>query len=237
MVEMPRKLTIAAILWAVPMMVTAAGGPKIKFDKTVHDYGKIQCGKVVEAEFPFTNMGDAPLLIKKLRATCGCTKAVHGSRDVPPKGTSKIVASFDTRDMRAGRKRKMVHVHTNDPKNPIVSLRLYADVVRHVTVEPRRLAKSLPGYRKSVEFSVTAKNTSNQTVTLQAKKVKGAAVQAFLAPQTVIVPPASEIPFKIRLDLKEEPGRFHYLGRLLLKSDLPEENEVGIQYMVTLGES
>ena len=46
---------------------------KIAFEETVHEYGTIKQGEVVKHDFKFTNTGNAPLVIKKVDASCGCT--------------------------------------------------------------------------------------------------------------------------------------------------------------------
>ena len=48
-------------------------GPVITFKKAVHDFGVVKEGDVVETKFEFTNTGNAPLLITKIKAGGGCT--------------------------------------------------------------------------------------------------------------------------------------------------------------------
>ncbi|MGB1216265.1 MAG: DUF1573 domain-containing protein, partial [Saprospiraceae bacterium] len=49
------------------------GGAKIKFEKTVHNFGTINEGDKIKHEFFFKNTGTKDLLIKDATATCGCT--------------------------------------------------------------------------------------------------------------------------------------------------------------------
>ncbi|MEJ2717374.1 MAG: DUF1573 domain-containing protein [Deltaproteobacteria bacterium] len=89
----PTKAGLLVVLLILPLMVYAATGPRISFDKETHDYGDVQYGDTVTEEFDFTNTGDKTLVIDKLRATCGCTKAIKGSSEVPPGGKSSIVGT------------------------------------------------------------------------------------------------------------------------------------------------
>ena len=65
----------------------------IKFDKTTHDFGKFsENSPVVSCTFPFTNIGDAPLVIHQAVASCGCTVPEYTKEPIMPgkKGTIKV---------------------------------------------------------------------------------------------------------------------------------------------------
>ena len=47
--------------------------PDFKFDKETYDFGKIPTTKPVSVEFKFTNIGEKPLIITNVSASCGCT--------------------------------------------------------------------------------------------------------------------------------------------------------------------
>jgi hypothetical protein len=47
--------------------------PDFKFDKETYDFGKISTAKPVSVEFKFTNVGEKPLIITNVSASCGCT--------------------------------------------------------------------------------------------------------------------------------------------------------------------
>ncbi|RZK69440.1 MAG: DUF1573 domain-containing protein [Pedobacter sp.] len=47
--------------------------PDFKFDKETFDFGKIPTTKPVSVEFKFTNIGEKPLIITNVAASCGCT--------------------------------------------------------------------------------------------------------------------------------------------------------------------
>jgi Protein of unknown function (DUF1573) len=229
-----RKFAALLLLLALPTLVSAGNGPKISFEKTEHDYGKVLYGDTVTTEFVFTNEGDETLVIEKLHASCGCTKALIGSKEIPPKGGSKIRASFDTIGLRAGKKKKTVYVHTNDPKAPRTKLHLYADVVRHVSVAPARVAKKLKSFQEVISFPLTAKNASDKTVTITGAKLRGSGAKVSLEPGNVVVPPNSKTPFKIVLHLKKEKERFFYMGRVVLTTNHPREHELLVRYLVKL---
>jgi hypothetical protein len=70
--------------------------PAMVFRDTLFDFGKVREGEIVECAFVFTNTGKGPLLISRARSTCGCTVPEWPEAPVPPSGTGKISARFDT---------------------------------------------------------------------------------------------------------------------------------------------
>jgi len=64
--------------------------PEFKFEKEVHDFGKIAQGKPVQVDFKFTNVGDEPLIITSVESTCGCTVPKYTSTPVK-KGESGVI--------------------------------------------------------------------------------------------------------------------------------------------------
>ena len=47
--------------------------PRIELDTDVYDFTEITQGESVSAEFALKNIGDAPLLIRSAKGSCGCT--------------------------------------------------------------------------------------------------------------------------------------------------------------------
>jgi len=101
----------------------------IKFDKTVHDYGKIkeEAGKV-KCRFTFTNTGNDTLKIINVKPSCGCTAAEWTKTGVLPKKTGFIDAVFDP-DHRPGPFDKGIAVTTNAPDNPMINLVIKGEVL------------------------------------------------------------------------------------------------------------
>ncbi|MBY0245702.1 MAG: DUF1573 domain-containing protein [Sphingobacteriaceae bacterium] len=44
-----------------------------KFENETHNFGKILLGKPVTHNFTFTNVGEEPLILTNVQASCGCT--------------------------------------------------------------------------------------------------------------------------------------------------------------------
>jgi hypothetical protein len=228
------KTLILGLLLLVPGAAYAGSGPRITFDKNDHDYGKVRYGQTVTEEFTFTNTGDEKLVIEQLRSSCGCTKAVQGSSEIPAGGKSKIVASFDTTDLKPGMKQKMIYVHSNDPEKPVVKLVLIADVVKEVNISPPSLAKKLAGFAETVTFPVKISNTSDVEVAVKGLQVNAADVTAELEPHRVQVKPHGNGTFDVVLKLEKDPARHFYMGRLMVLTDHPKEKQIELGYLIQL---
>ncbi|SDC92541.1 DUF1573 domain-containing protein [Williamwhitmania taraxaci] len=104
-----------------------ANAPVISFNESTFEFGSITEGTPVEHEFVFTNKGKTDLIIRKVKASCGCTTVNPDIKIVKPGQSSSIKASFRT-DNYSGRQTKTITVISNDPKNANVSLRLTGSI-------------------------------------------------------------------------------------------------------------
>ncbi len=84
---------------------------KIVFDKSVYDYDTIVQGANGDCVFRFTNIGDAPLVIADVNASCGCTKPRWDKKPVMPGKSGVIHVTYNT--MLTGHFRKTLVVRTN----------------------------------------------------------------------------------------------------------------------------
>ena len=117
---------VATVVGAV--LLVAAAGPSIRFDETTHDFGTIRSDQPVAYDWPFRNLGDAPLRIVRTRPQCGCTATVLGEEAVPPGGRGTMNVTFDPVGLEGG-VRKSLAVMSDDPRKPRVLLTLVAEVV------------------------------------------------------------------------------------------------------------
>ncbi len=101
---------------------------KIQFEKTVHDFGTIHEGEVVTYRFKFKNVGDKPLIISKVKPSCGCTASDYSKDPVPPGEEGYIEVSFNSTG-RIGKQNKTVEVFANtEPKVHV--LRFTGEVIQ-----------------------------------------------------------------------------------------------------------
>jgi hypothetical protein len=103
----------------------------IKFSKTDHNFGQMIEGVIGTVEFPFTNTGKSDLKIIQTSTSCGCTAGVADKETYAPDETGAIEISFDSRN-RPGKNSKYITIYTNSPANPVVRLKITAEVASDV---------------------------------------------------------------------------------------------------------
>jgi hypothetical protein len=102
--------------------------PVIAFDNRVFDFGKIRQGQTIEHHFNFTNQGQSDLIIRAVRAGCGCTSSEPQKLRLAPGETSSIRAVFNPAGFR-GMQNRAITVISNDPASPTLVLRITGEIV------------------------------------------------------------------------------------------------------------
>src|SRR5437016_9584338 len=110
-------------------------GPKIQFEQSVYDFGKVSAGEAVKHTYIFTNVGDTLLELSNVQPSCGCTTAGEWSRKVEPGKTGAIPVQFNSGAYNGG-VTKTVTVTSNDKGQPTVTLQLKGTIWKPIDVSP-----------------------------------------------------------------------------------------------------
>lgn len=113
---------------AFGFLANSANAQEISFEKTTHNFGKVERGPKVYYEFMFINTGDKPLIIDHVDKTCGCTTPEWTTDPVMPGDTGYIKFGFDT-DRPAGGFAKGLTVHSNAVNKPEQSLIFEGEII------------------------------------------------------------------------------------------------------------
>ena len=108
---------------------------RIAFVQKEFDAGRVPQGRIVDAEFVFTNTGTAVLEIRDVRPGCGCTATTNWDRTVEPGKVGRIPMRFDTGRF-SGPVTKPTTVTCNDPTQSQIILTVKADIWRPVDIQP-----------------------------------------------------------------------------------------------------
>jgi hypothetical protein len=93
------------------------------------DFGKIKEGENLEVSFRFKNVGDKPLVISNVSASCGCTVPETPKKPYAPGETGVIKASFNSSG-KVGSQAKQVNVFANlDPAMTTLNFRVEVKAV------------------------------------------------------------------------------------------------------------
>jgi hypothetical protein len=144
-VPLAAAVLLSALSWGSSSSpAQAAGTPVIDVAHPVFDFGTVPEGDPARHVFKVKNAGTAPLEIRSVNASCGCTAAAPREKQIPPGGSGEIEVTYSTAGRR-GRAEKTVTVNTNDPKTPTTTLTIKADVVYLLGFEPNYTFLSATG--------------------------------------------------------------------------------------------
>jgi hypothetical protein len=142
-----------------------ANGPRLKIDARELDFGDVVRGETVEGAFAIENIGDQSLYIEKAQPGCGCTLASFDAV-IPPGQTGYVRVALDTtkQPRTTGR---YVTVHSNDPVEPRIQLRLKAMVVGSIELKPGDKVQLGNRRNQRMEPSVLVRKDVTETGKLQ----------------------------------------------------------------------
>ena len=212
------RCTLLFLLLHIYPYASAQQGSALSFLSTTLDLGHIaEDGGSVLGCFEARNIGEQPMEVKSVVATCGCTSTSY-ERGVVGAGESfKLQVRFDPMN-RPGRIDKHIFVEVSDADRPI-ELRL----VGYVTPRERSVDEVYPfdmgaglrfnsnfrafGYvehGKSVELRVGYINTSDRTVALAIRSVASSGALSIVAPRCIAAQEAGDIVLSYSLPINSD---------------------------------
>ncbi len=140
---MKRILSLIAVI-VLTTASYAQAGAKMEFKSDTVDYGTTSKDNDNGLRsFEFTNTGDAPLIIKNVKSTCGCTVPSWPKEPIAPGKSGKIEVKYN---MNPGPIRKTITVQSNavNHTDGIAALKLKGEVVKQDEVNILEKKKTLP---------------------------------------------------------------------------------------------
>ncbi len=92
--------------------------PVITFDKTAHDYGTIYQKADGNCVFVYTNDGKEPLILSRVKSSCGCTIPKWSRQPLMPGQSDTIKVKYDTK--RLGSFHKSITITSNAKTSTVV---------------------------------------------------------------------------------------------------------------------
>ena len=102
--------------------------PIATFEKKEIGFGEIKSGEKATCDFKLTNTGKSDLIIRKTKASCGCTAVTLGQKTLGPGQSTVIRSIFDSKG-KNGRQYKSITIITNDPQNPETILTINGNII------------------------------------------------------------------------------------------------------------
>ena len=187
---------------------TASSQAVITFATRSHDFGTIQeVNGAVSYNFQFTNTGTAPILVKNVESSCGCTSPEWSKQPILPGKTGYVKATFDPKD-RPGFFDKTITVYSN-ARTPVVELKIKGTVqgkARTVLDDyPYELASGLRLPLEEISFMKARKGD-----------VKSMSIGVFNNAGKPVTVPFANLPAHIRLAM--EPAQVGNKEKAVIKA-------------------
>jgi hypothetical protein len=125
------------VLWLFAAALLAGGAgsgraeeqktPRIRVEPEAFDFGKALPAKTLRKEFTLSNFGDEALVIENVSTTCGCTAALASDTKLAPGSSTVLRVTLETRSY-TGKLERQVLVRSNDPKTPLLTVKVSATV-------------------------------------------------------------------------------------------------------------
>ena len=131
--------------------------PRIEFERTEHQFGRVTDEKKIETTFTFRNDGAAALEVRGIRAGCGCTIPKLDKKVYEPGESGVITVQFDPSKKR-GLTQQRITVTSNDPARPSRVLQIKAEVLKLVELSPPNVAIQRVFRGKGAELRMTVKS-------------------------------------------------------------------------------
>lgn len=109
---MKKFLMIAVML--VCGLSFASAQAEIKFDRLTYNFGEFSSDNPVKkTTFTYTNVGNQPLVINQIVASCGCTVPKYDKRPLAPGQKGTITVTYNGKGKFPGHFKKSITVRTN----------------------------------------------------------------------------------------------------------------------------
>jgi len=128
------------VIYAIGQNAAETSQAELSFESQTFDLGVLSKGIVSEKKIKFTNTGSAPLLLKRIKTTCGCTASDWPKQPILPGNSDFLTVRYNTNAV--GKFRKSLIIYSN-ASSPQTTLTLKVEV-RTLTDNSTKSNKTLP---------------------------------------------------------------------------------------------
>lgn len=201
------------------------GTPRVKFEQPVFDFGTLYQEEKITHEYVFENVGQAPLSITKISASCGCTAVKPPQKETAPGEKGKIEVVFEAGKMR-DRVTKHIYVTSNDPAEPRTTLTISGLIKVEAEVQPSGIYFGAIKVGETVTRSVVVKPAGVKEFKIL--EVKGSDPAIAVAAPVPAGKPEPEGSYRITLTVGPVPEARRITANLVIRTDLPHQKEIKV---------
>ena len=103
--------------------------PKITFEVTEHDFGKMIQGEQVSYTYKFKNTGNAPLIISAVEKTCGCTDTKFPISPVKPGEEGYVSITYDSKGHKGFQNKRVIVKANTNPSETILKFKARVETI------------------------------------------------------------------------------------------------------------
>ena len=135
------KKLVGIIAFSTLSILTFAQG-ELKFEEESYDFGVIKEGDVADHSFKFKNIGNEPVIISNVKASCGCTTPYWPKNPIPPGGSGEIKASYNSKGRPGGFVKSITVTSNAKTQNSILKINGNATAAPSEVYSPEEIANS-----------------------------------------------------------------------------------------------
>ena len=140
--------------------------PDIRFEEREYDFGFAGQQEQIIYDFRFVNGGDGTLMIEAAKSSCGCIATVVPNKEVLPGAAGIVRVSFQTGNYK-GEQARTVVVHSNDPDEPELELKVTGVIETDIAIQPEFLYFGDVDKGKSITKTVRLIQIGNKPIELE----------------------------------------------------------------------
>jgi len=197
--------------------------PGLKVNNADYDFGEVFQGDKVTYTYTFSNNGDSPLLIDRVKSSCGCTAALLSSKTLAPGEEGTIKATFDSTRFR-GSIKKTIFIYSNLAETSPTKLSLSGIVKLIVEFTPLNLDFGKVKEGEEKQLRLTLKNAGDKVLQIENIRANNTALSA--RTDAKHLPPGEDVEFTA---FARPIGKTKHLnGYLLVRTDNKSLGEIRI---------
>lgn len=224
---MMRHLFLLLTILILPTTVLAA--PRLQTEAALFNFGRVAEGSKTEHTFRFQNTGDAPLIITKVRSSCGCTAALLSAKELAPGEWGEVKTIFNSKGFQ-GAVSKTIYIYSNDPDQQKTPFRLQGEVQKELLVMPARLRFSASKEKTPFTATINLRNEGTTPLFLSNLKTTSEELQADLSSSQLA--PGESVEITVRLAPNTDKTRFS--GYVTLRTSSPRTPTIRIPVTAAL---
>jgi hypothetical protein len=178
-------------------VANAGGIPKIQFEQTVYDFGKISEGESVSGSFKFRNTGDGMLKVEQPSTSCGCTIAALKKDSLSPGETAELAFTLTLRGLK-GALSKTIRLPSNDPQKPASVLTIKGESNPLYEISPLTIQVNIPRGATKGDLSANLRRTDGKPVQIRRIETSNPSIVAKVDPGSEVTETTARILVEVR---------------------------------------